>query len=109
MGHPETMDRFYTYFSFTFKKSLSTIACTLHLYKITLRILQRLNEKFSTPQAHSQKPYFISDQFIFEGPLTILEQMFDYDEFADDDESIFDRRKNMIRLTSFLHLLIQAS
>ncbi len=35
--------------------------------------------------------------------------MFNADDFEEDDESIFDRRKNLIRMTSFLHLIIQAS
>jgi hypothetical protein len=35
--------------------------------------------------------------------------MFNGQDFKDDDESIFDRKKNMIRLTYFMNLLIQAS
>ncbi len=46
MGHPETMDRYYTFFSFTFKKTLSTLSSTLYLYKITIKILDKLNEQF---------------------------------------------------------------
>ena len=50
MGHPETMDRYYTFFSFTFKKTLSTLSSTLYLYKITLKILDKLYEKFDLSQ-----------------------------------------------------------
>jgi hypothetical protein len=35
--------------------------------------------------------------------------MFKSEDYKDDDDSIFDHNKNILRLTYFLHLLIQAS
>jgi hypothetical protein len=39
LGHPPTMERYYSFYAFTFKKSHMMISCTLYLIKILTKML----------------------------------------------------------------------
>jgi hypothetical protein len=39
LGHQETLERFYTYFSFSFKKSLYIVNLTFYLQKVLINML----------------------------------------------------------------------
>jgi hypothetical protein len=65
-----------------------------YLYKILVQILKH----FSKVKA-CQLGDFIKT-------LLNLEQIFEDQDFLDDDESIFDRRKSMLNLYYFINLMI---